>query len=84
MGQAYRKERGKGDLTIKKQYSKTVYEQERRGIDVELPLQAGAHLSFHLINLPESKPALTHNTPQLFGIGVVADDLGGEYKCENK
>ena len=47
-----------------------------QGIDVELPLQVGAHLSFHLIDLPECKHALVNDTPWLLGISVVADDLG--------
>jgi len=57
---------------------------QRRGIDVELPLQVGAHLSFHLVDLPESKHALANDTPRLVGISVVADDLGGKHECGNK
>lgn len=57
---------------------------ERRGIDVELPLQVGAHLSFHLVDLPESKHALADNTPRLVGIRIVTDYLGGEHECGNK
>jgi hypothetical protein len=49
----------------KKKYSETSCEQERRGIDIELPLQVRAHLSFHLIDLPESKHALAHDTLRL-------------------
>ena len=56
-------QKGKGE-------SETACEQERRGIDVELPLQVRAHLSFHLIDLPESKHALARDTPRLVGIGV--------------
>jgi len=36
---------------------------QRRGVDVELPLQVGAHLPFHLIDLPERKHALSNDTP---------------------
>lgn len=57
---------------------------QRRGIDVELPLQVGAHLSFHLVDLPESKHALANDTPRLVGISVVADNLGGKHECGNK
>ena len=31
---------------------------QRRGIDIELPLQVRAHLSLHLVDLPERKHAL--------------------------
>ena len=54
---------------------------QRGGIYVELPLEVRAHLSFHLVDLPESEHALTHDTPRLVRIGVIADDLGGEHKC---
>jgi len=57
---------------------------QRRRIDIELPLQVGAHLSFHLVDLPERKHALADDTPRLVGIRVVANDLGGEHKCGNK
>jgi hypothetical protein len=57
---------------------------QRRGIDVELPLQVGAHLSFHLVDLPEGEHALSDDTPRLVGIRVVANDLGGEHERGNK
>ena len=54
----------KGDLVMKKKkYSETACEPEHRGIDVELPLQVGAHLSFHLIDLSESEHALACDAP---------------------
>jgi hypothetical protein len=57
---------------------------QRGGIYVELPLEIRAHLSFHLVNLPESEHALTHDAPRLVRIRVIADDLGGEHKGGNK
>jgi len=51
------------------------------GLDVELPLEIGAHLALHLVNLPKSKHALTDNTPGLVGIGIIADDLGSNHEC---
>ena len=33
-------------------------------INVELPLQVGAHRSFHLVDLPECKHALVNDTPR--------------------
>jgi len=49
---------------------------ERGGIDVELPLQIGAHLTFHLVDLPECEHALANDAPRLVGISIVADNLG--------
>jgi hypothetical protein len=49
--------------------------------NVELPLQIGAHLSFHLVDLPESEHSLTNDTPGLVGISVIADDLGCNHEC---
>ena len=53
---------------------------QRRGVDVELPLQVGAHLPFHLIDLPERKHALSNDTPRLVGTSAIIDDLRGEHK----
>jgi len=53
------------------------------GIDVELPLQVGAHLMSHLVDLPECKHALANDTPRLVGISIVADYLG-EHESRNK
>jgi hypothetical protein len=68
MGQVYGMKGGPGNE--KKKRSETVCEQERRGINIELPLQVRAHLLFHLIDLPESEHALARDTPQLIGIDV--------------
>jgi hypothetical protein len=54
---------------------------QRRGVDVELPLQVGAHLPFHLVDLPERKHALSNDTPRLVRIRIVTYDLGSEHKC---
>jgi len=54
------------------------------GSMMELPLQAGAHLSFHLVDLTGRKHALTNNTPQLVGIHVVENGLQGEHECGHK
>jgi len=43
---------------------------QRRGINVELPLQGGAHLSFHMVDLPECKHALANDTPRLVRMGT--------------
>jgi hypothetical protein len=55
-----------------------------RRIDVELPLQVGVDLSFHLVDSAEHKHALTEDTPRLVGIRVIASDLRGEHECGNK
>jgi len=57
---------------------------QRQEVSVELPLQVGAHLPFHLVGLPECKHALANDTPRLVQISVITDDLGGEYKHGNK
>lgn len=51
------------------------------GFDIELPFQVGAHLLFHLVDLPKHKHSLTDNTPGLVGVSVIADDLGSNHKC---
>ena len=53
---------------------------ERGGLDIELPLEVGTHLPFHLVDLPKSKHSLTDDAPGLVGVGVVADDLGCNHK----
>jgi len=53
------------------------------GINIEPPLQVGAHLTSHLVDLLECKHALANDTPRLVGISIVADYLG-EHKSRNK
>lgn len=48
--------------------------------DIELPLEIAAHLAFHLVDLAEGEHALADDGPGLVGVGVVADDLGGEHE----
>jgi len=57
---------------------------QRRGINIELALQVGAHCSFRLVDLPECGRALANDTLRLVRVGVVADDLGGKHECGNK
>lgn len=38
---------------------------QRRRIDVELPLQVGAHLPLHLVDLPKREHTLTDSAPRL-------------------
>lgn len=57
---------------------------QRRGVDVELPLQVGAHLPFHLVDLPERKHALSNDAPRLVRIRIVTYDLGSKHKCGDK
>lgn len=49
-------------------------------IDVELPFEITAHLSFHLIDLSEREHALTDYSPALVRVGIVADDLAGDHE----
>ena len=53
----------KGDLVMKKSVLTLHVSRSVEGIDVELPLQVRAHLSFHLIDLSESEHALACDTP---------------------
>lgn len=48
--------------------------------DVELPVQVGAHLAFHLVDLAEGEHALANDAPRLVGVGVVADHLAGDHE----
>jgi len=57
---------------------------QHQGIDIELPLQVGAHLSFHLVDLPECELALANDTQRLVGISIITDDLGREHESRNK
>ena len=50
------------------------------GLYVELPLQVGAHLALHLVDLPERKHSLTDDAPRFVGVCVIADDLGSNHK----
>ena len=50
---------------------------QRRGIDVELPLQGGAHLSFHMVDLPQCKHALANDTPRLVQMGMALMNRAG-------
>jgi hypothetical protein len=36
---------------------------QHRWIDVELPVEVGTYLAFHLVDFPECEDALTDNTP---------------------
>jgi len=57
---------------------------ERAGLDVELPFEVGAHLAFHLVNLPKGKHTLTNDTPGLVRVSIIADDLGSNHECRNE
>ena len=50
------------------------------GFDAKLPLEVGAHLPLHLVDLPEDVHTLTDDTPRLVGVSVIADDLGSNHK----
>jgi hypothetical protein len=60
---------------------------QHQGINVELPLQVGAHLSFHLIDLPKSEHSLPHKQPMSqrapgdreVGLQTLEEVEGGEY-----
>jgi hypothetical protein len=45
------------------------------GLDVEEPLEIGAHLALHLVYLLEGVEVLADDAPRLVGVSVVADDL---------
>ena len=53
---------------------------ERARLDVELPLQVGAHLALHLVDFPKGEHTLADYTPRLVGVCVIADDLGSNHK----
>jgi len=57
---------------------------ERAGLDVELPFEAGAHLAFHLVNLPKGKHFLANNTPGFVGVSIIADVLGSNRECRDE
>jgi hypothetical protein len=49
-------------------------------LDVELPVQVGAHLAFHLVDLTESEHALADDAPRLVAVSVVTDHLAGDHE----
>lgn len=53
---------------------------EHTGLDVELPLEVGAHFPFHLVDLPKGKHALIDNAPGPIGVGVITYDLESHCK----
>jgi hypothetical protein len=57
---------------------------EGAGLNVELPLEVGTHLTLHLIDLPKGEHALTDNAPGLVGVGIIAYDLGSNHECRDE
>ena len=53
---------------------------ERLRLDVQLPVEVLAHLALHLVHLAQLEHPLPDDAPALVGVGVVADDLGGEHE----
>ena len=51
------------------------------GLDIEQPLEIGAYLVLHPVDLPKSERALADDAPGLVGVGVIADDLGSNHEC---
>jgi hypothetical protein len=54
------------------------------GVYVKLPLQVGAHLTLHLVDLPERKHSLTDDAPGFVGVCVIADDLGSNHESRDE
>jgi hypothetical protein len=48
-------------------------------LDVEA-LEVVTHLALHLVDLVKVGDTLADNAPGLIGVGVVADDLGGNHE----
>jgi hypothetical protein len=46
--------------------------------DIEVPLEVGAHLPLHLIDLLAGKHMLCDYGPRTGRVGVIADDLRGD------
>jgi hypothetical protein len=57
---------------------------ECAGLNIELPFQVGAHLAFHLVDLPKGKHTLTDDAPRLVRVSIIADDLGGNHECRDE
>ena len=57
---------------------------EHAGLGVELPFEVGAHLVFHLVNLPKGKHSLANDTPEFVGVSVIADVLGSNRECRDE
>jgi hypothetical protein len=54
---------------------------ERGRLDVEIPVEVGAHLALHLVDLAEGEHALADDAPGLVAVRVVADHLAGDHEC---
>jgi hypothetical protein len=46
----------------------------------QIPLQIPTHLSLHLIHLLQTKHLLSHNTPTLITVRIIANDLASDHK----
>lgn len=57
---------------------------ELGSIDMEDPLEVGAHLSLHLVDLFEGIEVLADDTPRLVAVGVIAHYFGRDHKGGNK
>jgi hypothetical protein len=53
-------------------------------LNVEYPLEVGAHLALHLAHLLQRIKTLADETPGLVRVGVVADSLGLDHECKYK
>ena len=53
-------------------------------VDGQLPVQIGAHLPLHLVDLPQRKHALSDDAPGLVGICVITHHLGRNHIGRNK
>jgi uncharacterized protein YcfJ len=52
------------------------------GLDIEAPLEVSACLVLTQVDLAEDEHAIANDAPGLVG-GVVADDLGGNHRCQD-
>ena len=57
---------------------------ELGAVDVEDPFEVAAHLALHLVYLLERVEILADDAPRLVGVGVVADNLGGNHKSRDE
>jgi hypothetical protein len=49
-------------------------------LDIEVPLEVSAHLSFHLVDLLEAKHLLCDDAPRIVRVRFIANDLRRDHE----
>jgi hypothetical protein len=53
-------------------------------LDIDVPLEVGAHLPLHLVDLLEAKHLLCNYAPRMVRVCVIADDLRRDHESREE